>query len=218
MFQRRGTARVRGLVRADPWSCGSCRSQSSARWPSCANRQFSPACRRRTAWHVIHFSESGAGADDTRRHFPGAHRRRSAVRNHGPLGRQPCSSWLALDLALINYFGQGALLLSSTTPNLIRSMRSPLPGGPLLVLLASTAAGGGSAATISGAFSITRQAVQLDTLPRVETRQTSPDERGQFYVPAANWLMCVAVIGFVLAFGSSTRAVPHTARRSSAQW
>jgi KUP system potassium uptake protein len=46
--------------------------------------------------------------------------------------------------------------------------------------------------------------VQLDLLPRVHIRQTSPDERGQIYVPAANWIMFVAVIGFVLAFGSST--------------
>ena len=126
----------------------------------------------------------------------------------GHFGRQPVRlAWFTLVWPglLINYFGQGALLLSSTTP-ISNPFYALAPPGvlPLLVLLATAAAVIASQATISGAFSITRQAVQLDLLPRVQIRQTSPDERGQIYVPAANWLMCVAVIGFVLAFGSST--------------
>ncbi|HVY65706.1 MAG TPA: KUP/HAK/KT family potassium transporter, partial [Gammaproteobacteria bacterium] len=61
-----------------------------------------------------------------------------------------------------------------------------------------------SQATISGAFSVTQQAVQLDLLPRVQILQTSADERGQIYVPSANTVMFIAVVGFVLAFQSSS--------------
>jgi KUP system potassium uptake protein len=75
---------------------------------------------------------------------------------------------------------------------------------PALVVLATAATVIASQATISGAFSITRQAVQLDLLPRLTIRQTSADERGQIYVPAANAAMAVAVIVFVIAFGSSS--------------
>jgi KUP system potassium uptake protein len=74
---------------------------------------------------------------------------------------------------------------------------------PFLVVLATAATVIASQATISGAFSLTRQAVQLDLLPRVEILQTSPDERGQVYVPAVNRLLFVAVVSFVLVFGSS---------------
>ena len=126
----------------------------------------------------------------------------------GHFGRQPVRlAWFTLVWPglLINYFGQGALMLSSPVPILNPFYALAPPSVlPLLVLLATAAAVIASQATISGAFSITRQAVQLDLLPRVQIRQTSPDERGQIYVPAANWIMFVAVIGFVLAFGSST--------------
>ncbi len=83
---------------------------------------------------------------------------------------------------------------------------------PLLVILATAATIIASQATISGAFSVTRQAVQLDLLPRVQILQTSPDERGQIYVPAVNLFMFLAVVGFVLAFGSSERAVGRVRR------
>ena len=71
------------------------------------------------------------------------------------------------------------------------------------MILATAATIIASQATISGAFSLTRQAVQLDLLPRVQILQTSPDERGQIYVPAVNLFLFLAVVGFVLAFGSS---------------
>jgi KUP system potassium uptake protein len=71
------------------------------------------------------------------------------------------------------------------------------------VLLATAATVIASQATISGAFSLTRQAVQLDLLPRVQILQTSPDERGQIYVPAVNFGLFLAVVAFVLVFGSS---------------
>jgi KUP system potassium uptake protein len=110
--------------------------------------------------------------------------------------------WPAL---LLSYFGQGALLLSTDA-----SIEHPLfelaPPGllPALVVLATAASAVASQATISGAFSVTRQAVQLDLLPRVKIHQTSADERGQIYVPAANATLLLAAIGFVIAFGSSS--------------
>jgi KUP system potassium uptake protein len=126
----------------------------------------------------------------------------------GHFGKQPVRvAWLGLvwPALLLNYFGQGALLLTAGAPiaNPFFALASPawLPG---LVVLATAATIIASQATISGAFSVTRQAVQLDLLPRLTIRQTSADERGQVYVPAANAIMFVAVVGFVLAFGSSS--------------
>ena len=109
--------------------------------------------------------------------------------------------WPAL---LLNYFGQGALLLTAenAVANPLFAM-APDALLPALIVLATAASAVASQATISGAFSVTRQAVQLDLLPRVQIRQTSADERGQIYVPAANAVMLFAVVGFVLAFGSS---------------
>ncbi len=75
---------------------------------------------------------------------------------------------------------------------------------PALIVLATLATIIASQATISGAFSITRQAVQLDLLPRVKILQTSADERGQIYVPSTNMFMFVAVVLVVLGFGSSS--------------
>ena len=126
----------------------------------------------------------------------------------GHFGKQPVRlAWLGLvwPALLLNYFGQGALLLTADGPveNPFFAL-APASLLPVLVLLATVAGVVASQATISGAFSVTRQAVQLDLLPRVEIRQTSADERGQIYVPAANAIMFLAVVGFVVAFGSSS--------------
>ena len=126
----------------------------------------------------------------------------------GHFGRQPVRRawflvvWPAL---LLCYFGQGALLLSapSTLVNPFFALASTA-SLPWLVTIATAAAIIASQATISGAFSVTRQAVQLDLLPRVRIMQTSADERGQIYVPATNVFMMFAVIAFVLIFGSSS--------------
>jgi KUP system potassium uptake protein len=126
----------------------------------------------------------------------------------GHFGRAPVRlAWFAVVWPglLINYFGQGALLLAH--PEAVANPFFGLaPAGtlPLLLVLATFATVIASQATISGAFSITRQAVQLDLLPRVKIMQTSADERGQIYVPATNIVMFIAVVGFVLAFGSSS--------------
>jgi KUP system potassium uptake protein len=126
----------------------------------------------------------------------------------GHFGKVPVRlAWLGLvwPALLLNYFGQGALLLTAEGP-VANPLFALTPGGllPAMVVLATAAGVVASQATISGAFSVTRQAVQLDLLPRVQIRQTSADERGQIYVPAANAVMFLAVVGFVVAFGSSS--------------
>jgi KUP system potassium uptake protein len=126
----------------------------------------------------------------------------------GHFGRAPVRiAWLTIVWPglLLNYFGQGALLLAhpGAAANPFFEL-APAGALPALIVLATLATVIASQATISGAFSITRQAVQLDLLPRVKILQTSPDERGQIYVPATNTCMFFAVIAFVLGFGSSS--------------
>ena len=126
----------------------------------------------------------------------------------GHFGRRPVQlAWLVLvwPALIINYFGQGALLLQAgapvANPFYALAPQSLLPG---LVLLSTAATVIASQATISGAFSVTRQAVQLDLLPRVRVLQTSAVALGQIYVPAANTFMLIAVVLFVIGFGSSS--------------
>jgi KUP system potassium uptake protein len=126
----------------------------------------------------------------------------------GHFGRKPVRIvWFALvwPALLLNYFGQGALLLSATQP-VENPFYALAPGGalPLLIVLATAATVIASQATISGAFSVARQAVQLDLLPRLIIHQTSAHARGQIYVPSVNLFMLLAVLLFVLAFGSSS--------------
>jgi KUP system potassium uptake protein len=106
---------------------------------------------------------------------------------------------------LINYLGQGALILSDpsaiTTPFFGLMPRWAQVPMVVVAVLATMIA---SQAVITGAFSVTRQAVQLGFLPRMQIRHKSGSE-GQVYVPAINWLLYVAVIGLVVGFGSSTK-------------
>jgi KUP system potassium uptake protein len=102
------------------------------------------------------------------------------------------------------YFGQGALLLADPT-----AIRNPFfllaPGWLLLPLvgLATIATIVASQAVISGAFSVTRQAVQLGLWPRMDIQHTSAKEEGQIYMPRVNQLLCVAVLVLVVGFESS---------------
>ncbi len=126
----------------------------------------------------------------------------------GHFGKRPVRlAWLVLvwPALVINYFGQGALLISSPTPiaNPFYAL-APQAMLPALVVLSTLATVIASQATISGAFSVTREAVQLDLLPRVRVLQTSDTALGQIYVPAANLFMFVAVVLFVMVFGSSS--------------
>jgi KUP system potassium uptake protein len=125
----------------------------------------------------------------------------------GHFGRYPIRlDWFAVVLPalLLNYFGQGALVLAHS-----EALDSPFyrlfPDWGLypIVLLATAATVIASQAVISGAFSLSQQAMQLSLLPRLDVQQTSDEAIGQVYVPQINWLLMVCVIGLVLAFGSS---------------
>src|SRR3954447_1681893 len=125
----------------------------------------------------------------------------------GHFGRSPIRrAWflLVFPALILNYMGQGALILRdpSAVENpffLLAPEWSRIP----MVLLATAATVIASQAVISGAFSVTRQAVRLGFLPRLTIRHTSAQEIGQVYVPAVNWLIFVAVIALVLGFRSS---------------
>lgn len=125
----------------------------------------------------------------------------------GHFGRGPVRlAWFALvwPALLLNYFGQGALLLTASG-HVGQPFFALMPAGalPLLIVLATAASVIASQATISGAFSVARQAVQLDLLPRLMILQTSAQARGQIYVPSVNIFMLIAVVILVLSFGSS---------------
>ena len=126
----------------------------------------------------------------------------------GHFGARPIRvAWFAVVLPslLLNYFGQGALLLrnpaAAADPFFL--MAPEWARWPLVVL-STVAAGVASQAVISGAFSLTRQAVQLTYLPRMRVRHTSEREIGQIYIPAVNWLLMLCAIGLVIGFGKAT--------------
>ncbi len=125
----------------------------------------------------------------------------------GHFGRRAISvAWIRLvfPALLLNYFGQGALLLQNPGALANPFFRMVPDWATLpLVILASAATIIASQAVISGAFAITSQAVQLGYLPRMLIRHTSAHERGQVYVPRVNFLLAIAVLGLVLGFRSS---------------
>jgi len=126
----------------------------------------------------------------------------------GHFGRDPIRlAWftLALPALLLNYFGQGALILRdpAAVENPFYRLAPPWALYPL-VGLATAAAVIASQALISGAFSLTRQAVQLGYSPRVDIEHTSAREIGQIYIPGVNWMLMIACIALVVGFGSSS--------------
>src|SRR6185369_10262416 len=126
----------------------------------------------------------------------------------GHFGRSPIRyGWFSLvaPALVLNYFGQGALLIGN--PEAAKNpfyLLAPKWALYPLVALATLATVIASQAVISGAFSLTRQAVQLGYLPRVKIVHTSWSEVGQIYVPSVNWLLMASTIGLVLAFRSSS--------------
>ena len=126
----------------------------------------------------------------------------------GHFGRAPIRiGWFALVLPalMLNYLGQGALVLRD--PAAVKNPFYLLAPEPLLlplVVLATLATVIASQATISGAFSVTQQASRLGYMPRIAIRHTSASERGQIYIPQMNWAMMVMVVLLVLGFGSSS--------------
>jgi KUP system potassium uptake protein len=126
----------------------------------------------------------------------------------GHFGRKPVQvAWFGLVMPglLLNYFGQGALLLADPA-----AAKNPFyllaPGWALypMIGLATAATVIASQAVISGAYSVTRQAMQLGYLPRMQIMHTSEDEKGQIYLPGINWSLMVAVMALVIGFGSSS--------------
>lgn len=128
----------------------------------------------------------------------------------GHFGRNPIRvSWLffVLPALLLNYMGQGALLMREGMGALHNPFYLLAPDGLRLplVVLATLAATIASQAVISGTFSVTQQAIQLGFMPRLRIEHTSASAAGQIYVPLINWLMLGIVIVLVLAF----RSVSH---------
>lgn len=126
----------------------------------------------------------------------------------GHFGAQPIRlawTFLVFPSLALNYLGQGALLMAD--PGAIENPFYRLfPESLVLpaVALAALAAVIASQAVISGAYSMTKQAIQLGFLPRMEVRATSASEAGQIYVPAVNWALLAGVLAAVLLFGSSS--------------
>lgn len=127
----------------------------------------------------------------------------------GHFGRKAVSiSWLTLvyPCLILNYMGQGALLLE--TPAAVENpfyLMAPEWARLPLVILATLATIIASQAVISGAFSVTQQAMQLGFLPRMRTLHTSEKAAGQIYIPSINWALLIMVLVLVLGFGASTR-------------
>ena len=125
----------------------------------------------------------------------------------GHFGRAPIRRvWFALVLPslLLNYFGQGAMLIADPGKS-VHPFFHLAPGWALvpLILLATAATCIASQAVITGAYSLTRQAMQLGLLPRLTVSHTSADAHGQIYMAAANWILMLAAVSLVLAFRSS---------------
>ena len=126
----------------------------------------------------------------------------------GHFGKRPIQlAWtgLVLPALALNYMGQGALLMRDPTA-LANPFYRLFPAAWLIpaVLLATVATVIASQAVISGAYSMTKQAVQLGLLPRLQVHYTSAKEAGQIYMPQVNWLLLVAVLLAVVGFGSSS--------------
>ena len=125
----------------------------------------------------------------------------------GHFGRRPIRiGWLGLVMPglLLNYFGQGAMIIEN--PEIVRQVFFELvPKDYIigLVALSTLAAVIASQAVITGVFSLTRQAIQLGYLPRMEIKHTSETTIGQIYIPRVNWILMGGVVALVVGFGSS---------------
>ena len=131
----------------------------------------------------------------------------------GHFGRRPIGlSWLVfvLPALMLNYLGQGAMFLAAKPSDLAQIVHNPfflmapdnvrLP----LVILATMATVIASQAVISGAFSVTQQAIQLGFMPRLRIEHTSASSAGQIYIPAVNWALMIMVMLLVLFFRTSS--------------
>jgi KUP system potassium uptake protein len=113
--------------------------------------------------------------------------------------------WFVLPSLMLNYLGQGALVLEN--PLAVKNpfyIGVPEWGRYPMIVLATAATVIASQAVITGGFSVARQAMQLGYIPRMHVKHTSSDTEGQIYIPGINWLMMVIVISLVLSFRSSS--------------
>ena len=126
----------------------------------------------------------------------------------GHFGRNPIrKAWffMALPALLLNYFGQGALLMQD--PAAVKNpfyLLVPTEVLAVMIGLATLATIIASQAVISGAFSLTSQAIQLSFLPRISIQYTSEEEMGQIYIPWINWALMLGIVALVLGFRSSS--------------
>ncbi|MFT3778823.1 MAG: potassium transporter Kup [Ottowia sp.] len=126
----------------------------------------------------------------------------------GHFGKQPIRvAWFSIVMPALtlNYFGQGALLLAE--PEAVNNPFFHMAPEPLLlplVGLATLATVIASQALITGAFSVTKQVIQLDYLPRLQVRHTSARDKGQIYMPFVNWSLFVMIVLAVVLFRSSS--------------
>jgi KUP system potassium uptake protein len=127
----------------------------------------------------------------------------------GHFGRKPIRfAWLGIVMPglLLNYFGQGALLIAD--PSVASHVFFELVPADMtlgLVAISTFATITASQAVIAGVFSLTHQAIQLGYLPRMEIRHTSESTMGQIYIPRVNWLLMAGVVALVVGFGSSSQ-------------
>lgn len=125
----------------------------------------------------------------------------------GHFGRRPiCNAWfmVAMPALVINYFGQGALLMKH--PETISNPFYLLAPGwmlPFMIVLATAATVIASQALISGVFSVAHQAINLGYLPRLKVLHSSEEEIGQVYLPSINWLLFAGTVLLVITYGSS---------------
>src|SRR5262249_43487405 len=127
----------------------------------------------------------------------------------GHFGRRPIAiAWFGLVMPslMLNYFGQGALMLSGgkPDPSAFYALVPHVLLFPMILLLAAATVIA-SQALISGAYSLTQQAVQLGFSPRVNIVHTSAEHSGQIYIPEVNWALMVACVALVAGFQSSDR-------------
>jgi KUP system potassium uptake protein len=132
----------------------------------------------------------------------------------GHFGRKPIGvSWLCfvLPALMLNYMGQGAMVLSQDAQAAAEVIKDPfflmIPDAVRVpvIFLAIAATIIASQAVISGAFSLTQQAIQLGFMPRMQIKHTSASTAGQIYIPIINWGLMIMVILLVLGFGSSSK-------------
>ncbi len=161
-------------------------------------------------WHAVDFVVSHPGLSfvvlgSVFLAVTGAEALYADMGHFGPTPIRAAWVFLVLPCLMLNYFGQGAFVLANPSgiQNPFFEMAPSWFRLPL-VLLATVATVIASQAVITGAFSLTQQAIQLGLLPRMEIRRTSETQAGQIYMPQVNWLLLVGVLVLAIGFGSST--------------